>query len=70
MSDRAANEQPGLEMETMNLNSRGLLCSRPLLNDPQRFGAVTSRSGDGTVIVDCGVQAPGGSEAGLVLASV
>jgi len=70
MSDRAASKQPGLEMETMNLNSRGLLCSRPLLDDPQRFGAVTSRSGDGAVIVDCGVQTPGGTEAGLVLANV
>ena len=54
----------------MNLNSRGLLCGRPLLDDPERFGAVVSRSSSGTVLVDCGVMAPGGEAAGLVLANV
>ena len=54
----------------MNLNSRGLLCSRPLLDDPEQFGAVLSLSSDGAVIADCGVRAPGGEAAGLVLANV
>jgi methenyltetrahydromethanopterin cyclohydrolase len=54
----------------MNLNSRGLTCSRPLLDEPAACGAVISTSSDGATIVDCGVQAPGSEAAGLLMARV
>src|SRR5262245_12305465 len=36
----------------------------------ERLGVVVSKSGNGTGIIDCGVKAPGGLEAGRLLAEV
>jgi methenyltetrahydromethanopterin cyclohydrolase len=51
----------------MHLNRRAREIVEPLLADPGRYGAACHRIG-GAWVVDCGVRAAGGSEAGLLMA--
>ena len=51
----------------MHLNRRAREIVEPLLADPGRYGADCHRIG-GAWVVDCGVRAAGGSEAGLLMA--
>jgi methenyltetrahydromethanopterin cyclohydrolase len=51
----------------MHLNQRARAIVEPLVQTPGRFAAAVHRIG-GTWVVDCGVHAAGGIEAGLVMA--
>jgi methenyltetrahydromethanopterin cyclohydrolase len=51
----------------MHLNQRARAIVEPLVQTPARFAAAVHRIG-GTWVVDCGVHAAGGIEAGLVMA--
>jgi methenyltetrahydromethanopterin cyclohydrolase len=53
----------------MHLNARGLARAQPLIDDPSRYNVAISRE-TGCRIIDCGVDAPGGLEAGRALAEV
>lgn len=54
----------------MNLNARAAVLCRSLANDAERLRINIHRLACGATVVDCGVQAPGGLEAGLLLARV
>jgi methenyltetrahydromethanopterin cyclohydrolase len=51
----------------MHLNQRAWEIVEPLLHTPERYAVAVHRVG-GTRVIDCGVHAAGGAEAGLVMA--
>lgn len=54
----------------MNLNDRAAALCRTLAADPERYRIEVQRLGCGATIIDCGVKAPGGLAAGLMLARI
>ena len=54
----------------MDLNARALHLCRAIIADAERLRIAVHRRDSGTTIIDCGVEAPGGQDAGLALARV
>ena len=63
--DGAGGRRAGVNAMQLNRRARDLV--EPLLARPRDFGAACHRRG-GAWVIDCGVQAAGGIEAGLVMA--
>ena len=57
-------------MAGMNLNERSLHRCQPLVDSPSRFHVSVVRQEGGARVIDCGVHAAGGLEAGRALAEV
>ena len=55
---------------SVNLNARAAALCRSLADDAQRLRIQLHLYDSGAMVVDCGVKAPGGLEAGLLLARV
>ncbi|HML35281.1 methenyltetrahydromethanopterin cyclohydrolase [Sporomusa sphaeroides] len=58
-----------IDIAALSPNTLALPMVRQLIGQPERFG-VEVHLQDGVTIVDCGVHAPGGWEAGVLLASI
>lgn len=54
----------------LRLNERATRLADTLAADPDRFGVAVSTLAEGTRLIDCGVAAPGGLEAGRLLGEV
>jgi methenyltetrahydromethanopterin cyclohydrolase len=54
----------------MNLNARALQLCRSIIANADRLDIAVHRRESGATLVDCGVDAPGGQDAGLALARV
>jgi methenyltetrahydromethanopterin cyclohydrolase len=55
---------------TISLNMRALALADRMTGDPERYAAVVHRLPCGARLVDCGVEAPGGLEAGRLFAEI
>src|SRR5687768_12235963 len=54
----------------MNLNARAFQLCRSIIDDAERLRIAVHRGESGSTIIDCGVDAPGGQDAGIALARV
>ena len=54
-------------MADFRLNARSVAIANEMLSDPMRFGVATYTLANGARIIDAGVHAPGGYEAGLAM---
>jgi methenyltetrahydromethanopterin cyclohydrolase len=54
----------------MNLNARALQLCQSIIDDAKRLRIAVHRRESGATVIDCGVEAPGGQDAGLALARV
>jgi methenyltetrahydromethanopterin cyclohydrolase len=54
----------------VNLNARAATLCQSIIAHAERLGVAVERGPSGVTIIDCGVDAPGGIEAGLLLARV
>jgi methenyltetrahydromethanopterin cyclohydrolase len=54
----------------LSLNQRALALAQPLIDDSQALGVAAHTLSNGTRVIDCGIDVPGGLEAGRIFAEV